>query len=68
MAGRLTRLECGTATLFCSRTAHRPITLRLLPAADWEKRWTISDWKKADGTAGDWALTAGDWWVCIPAN
>jgi hypothetical protein len=32
-------------------------------AADWEKRWTVSSWKKSDGTAGDWVWTAGDWWV-----
>lgn len=31
------------------------------PAAGWEKRWTKSDWKKSDGTAGEWEWTAGDW-------
>jgi len=25
----------------------------------WEKRWTVSNWKKADGTAGTWDLGAG---------
>jgi calreticulin len=25
----------------------------------WEKRWTVSSWKKADGTAGTWDVSAG---------
>jgi len=25
----------------------------------WESRWVVSDWKKADGTAGTWDLSAG---------
>lgn len=29
--------------------------------AGWEKRWLKSDWKKDEGTAGDWELTAGEW-------
>lgn len=26
---------------------------------DWEKRWVISDWKKSEGSAGEWKHTAG---------
>lgn len=29
--------------------------------AAWEKRWVKSSWKRSDGTAGDFALTAGKW-------
>jgi len=25
----------------------------------WDSRWVVSNWKKADGTAGDWDLSAG---------
>jgi len=25
----------------------------------WDSRWVVSDWKKADGTAGTWDLSAG---------
>jgi len=25
----------------------------------WEQRWVVSNWKKADGTAGTWDLDAG---------
>ncbi|GAB4821837.1 hypothetical protein N2152v2_008883 [Parachlorella kessleri] len=31
-------------------------------ADDWKERWTVSDWKKSDGTAGDFEWTAGDWY------
>lgn len=27
----------------------------------WEKRWTHSSWKKSDGTAGEFKLSAGKW-------
>uniref|UniRef100_A0A0C9S783 Calreticulin n=1 Tax=Wollemia nobilis TaxID=56998 RepID=A0A0C9S783_9CONI len=27
----------------------------------WEKRWLQSDWKKDEGTAGEWVHTAGKW-------
>lgn len=26
------------------------------------KRWVVSNWKKSDGTAGEWKHTAGDWY------
>jgi calreticulin len=26
-------------------------------------RWVQSDWKKSDGTRGDWELTAGEWYA-----
>jgi len=26
---------------------------------DWQSRWVVSDWKKSDGTAGDFDLSAG---------
>jgi calreticulin len=28
-------------------------------SGDWESRWVVSDWKKSDGTAGTWDVTAG---------
>ena len=28
----------------------------------WSDRWVVSDWKKSDGTAGDWKWTAGDFY------
>lgn len=28
----------------------------------WKSRWVVSDWKKSDGTAGEWKYTAGDWY------
>jgi calreticulin len=28
----------------------------------WEKRWVVSDWKKSEGTAGEWKHTAGEWY------
>jgi calreticulin len=28
----------------------------------WDKRWIVSNWKKSDGTAGEWKHTAGDWY------
>lgn len=35
--------------------------LCLLSAAKWEDRWHKSTWKQADGTAGEFKLTAGKW-------
>lgn len=29
---------------------------------NWSKRWTKSSWKVDEGAAGDWELTAGDWY------
>lgn len=37
----------------------------LYVAAGWEKRWLKSDWKKDEGTAGDWELTAGEWYAVV---
>jgi calreticulin len=28
----------------------------------WQSRWVVSDWKKSDGTRGDWKLTASEWY------
>jgi calreticulin len=28
----------------------------------WDSRWVVSNWKKADGTAGTWDLTAGTYY------
>jgi len=28
----------------------------------WQSRWVVSDWKKSEGTRGDWKLTASDWY------
>jgi calreticulin len=28
----------------------------------WQSRWVVSDWKKSEGTRGDWKLTAGEWY------
>jgi len=30
--------------------------------AGWEDRWVVSDWKKDEGTAGSWDVTAGKWY------
>lgn len=30
-------------------------------AESWESRWKVSSWKKADGNAGQFTLTAGKW-------
>merc|ERR1711912_70853 len=30
--------------------------------AGWEDRWVVSDWKKSEGQAGTWDVTAGDWY------
>jgi calreticulin len=29
---------------------------------DWDKRWQVSKWKKADGTAGQWKVSSGEWY------
>eukprot|EP00441_Pelagodinium_beii_P037262 CAMPEP_0197645948 /NCGR_PEP_ID=MMETSP1338-20131121/21205_1 /TAXON_ID=43686 ORGANISM="Pelagodinium beii, Strain RCC1491" /NCGR_SAMPLE_ID=MMETSP1338 /ASSEMBLY_ACC=CAM_ASM_000754 /LENGTH=99 /DNA_ID=CAMNT_0043219521 /DNA_START=68 /DNA_END=364 /DNA_ORIENTATION=+ len=29
----------------------------------WEDRWTASEWKKSDGTAGKWVASAGKWFT-----
>jgi calreticulin len=28
----------------------------------WQSRWVVSDWKKDEGTRGDWKLTATEWY------
>jgi len=28
----------------------------------WQSRWVQSDWKKSEGTRGDWKHTAGEWY------
>merc|ERR1711871_1524417 len=28
----------------------------------WDSRWVVSDWKKDEGQAGAWDVTAGDWY------
>lgn len=28
---------------------------------EFESRWVISNWKKTDGTAGEWKISAGEW-------
>eukprot|EP00897_Mesotaenium_endlicherianum_P009005 jgi/Mesen1/8132/ME000437S07228 len=28
----------------------------------WQSRWVVSDWKKDDGSAGEWKHTAGKWY------
>jgi len=28
----------------------------------WTDRWVISDWKKSEGAAGEWKLSAGEWY------
>jgi hypothetical protein len=30
-------------------------------ADGWEDRWVKSEWKKEDGTAGEWNHTSGNW-------
>lgn len=34
----------------------------LMFAATWDSRWHKSSWKQADGTAGEFKLTAGKWY------
>jgi len=29
---------------------------------DWKSRWVVSNWKKSEGTAGTWKLSAGEWY------
>ena len=29
----------------------------------WEGRWTVSDWKKSEGTQGSWFASAGKWFA-----
>jgi len=29
----------------------------------WEGRWTVSDWKKSEGTQGSWVASAGKWFA-----
>ena len=36
--------------------------------SSWEDRWVISDWKKSDGTAGQWKWTAGDFYADAEAD
>ena len=36
--------------------------------SSWESRWVVSDWKKSDGTAGDWKLSAGDFYADAEAD
>jgi len=31
-------------------------------SGNWESRWVVSDWKKSDGTAGKWEVTAGKYY------
>jgi calreticulin len=35
----------------------------LLSSETWTKRWTHSSFKKADGQAGEFKLTAGKWYA-----
>jgi len=28
----------------------------------WQSRWVVSDWKKSEGTAGEWKRVTGDWY------
>jgi calreticulin len=30
--------------------------------SSWSDRWVVSNWKKSDGTAGEWKYTAGDFY------
>ena len=30
---------------------------------EWEERWTVSDWKKSEGTQGSWFVSAGKWFA-----
>jgi len=34
----------------------------------WESRWVVSDWKKADGTAGTWDLATGKYFESAEAD
>lgn len=43
-------------------TAHAKTYLSENFSGDWEKRWVVSDWKKEEGQAGSWSVTAGDFY------
>jgi calreticulin len=30
--------------------------------SNWQSRWVVSDWKKSEGTRGDWKYTAGEYY------
>jgi len=32
-------------------------------SSGWEDRWTVSQWKDSEGTAGKWVATAGKWFA-----
>lgn len=42
-----------TSASNCSLSSH------LIPAEGWKSRWVHSDWKKSEGQAGEFKLTAG---------
>eukprot|EP00898_Chlorokybus_atmophyticus_P004367 jgi/Chlat1/4931/Chrsp31S08932 len=46
----------------CSSAAAKVYYEEKFNDADWEKRWLKSDWKKDEGTDGDWLWTAGKWY------
>jgi hypothetical protein len=39
-----------------------PLSLLVVVADGWDKRWTKSTWKQSDGSAGEFKWTAGKWY------
>lgn len=48
------------AFLLCAQVAFSKTYFKETFPSDWESRWTVSDWKKSDGTSGPWSYTAGE--------
>jgi len=46
-------LACSVATIYFEEDFTKD---------GWESRWVVSNWKKADGTAGTWDLSAGTYY------
>jgi len=46
----------------CVASAYAKVYFKESFDSKWESRWTHSDWKKSDGQAGKWALSATQWY------
>jgi calreticulin len=58
----MSRLLCGAIGLAGLAVARGTVYLKEDFSGDWEKRWVVSDWKKDEGTAGTWSVTAGEFY------
>jgi calreticulin len=48
--------------VLCAATVFANVYFKETFDDSYTKRWVVSNWKKSDGTAGDWKHTAGDWY------